>query len=49
MVRSIVMWNMLGLPLAFKKAQFAQCVNWIGFAMRKLQDRVEVTVPDEKM
>ena len=47
MIRIIIIWSILGLPLAFKKAQFGRKVTWIGFQLEKLIDRFVVTVPRE--
>ena len=47
--RIIILWSVLGLPLAYKKGQCAAKVTWIGFILQKLVDRIIVTVPAEKL
>ena len=49
MVRIVISWSVMELPLAFKKAQFGRRVPWNGFLIEKLADRFVATVPEEKI
>ena len=48
-VRIVLAWMVLGLPLAFKKARIGNPVDWIGFQIHQQRDRVIGSIPKEKM
>ena len=48
-IRVVLTWLVLGLPLAFHKAQLSASIVWIGFQICKLSDRVYVEVPAQKV
>ncbi len=48
-LRVSLCWLVLGFSLAFRKAQLSHSIVWIGFQVTKLQDRVEVVIPEAKV
>ena len=48
-MRVVLTWLVFGFPLAFRKAQLAQLVVWIGFQIQIFRDKVVVTIPAEKV
>jgi hypothetical protein len=39
----------MGFQLAFHKAQYGQLIEWIGFQIQVLLDRVQVIIPPDKI
>ena len=46
---AVLIWRILGFPLAFQKAQRGTTVVWIGGLVEILSDRVVVSIPPEKL
>ena len=46
---AVLIWRMLGFPLAFQKAQRGTKVLWIGGFVELLSDRVVVSIPPEML
>ena len=49
MVRFCAAYLALGFPLAFPKAQLADCVTWIGVTLRVGTGFVEASIPVAKL
>jgi hypothetical protein len=45
----IVSWLLMGFELAFDKSQEGDAIDWIGFTLKLKKDRVEVTIPEDKL
>ena len=46
---AVLIWRILGFPLAFQKASMGTKVVWIGGLVEILSDRVVVSIPPEKL
>lgn len=49
LVKLVVIWMVMGFLLAFHKAQRGKQIQWIGFEFKIFLDRIQVTIPSEKI